>query len=120
MTKSILVSDQHVTSTVYASRDGIATATRIEDHIEGKAYKVSTTASFTDEADFVVQSVRNSDGRRKVVVLHGVVSNDVATAIPGFASIEENDRDSFGVESIIWMEPGDEPVILENLSNIVG
>lgn len=117
MTKSILLSDKHVTGTVNASREGIASATKIDDYVDGIAFQVTTNPSF-GEGDYVVHSIANSDGRRKVVVLHGVVSKEIAMAIPGFASIEENDVESFGVDSIIWMTDGDNPVELDGVCRI--
>lgn len=114
MTKSILLKDRHVVSTVLANRPGIASMSKIKDYAEGLAGKVSTAADFDPERDFVVNSIRNVDGRRKLVVLAGSISLADAKKVDGFDSIAENDKASFGPDDIIWLTAGDEPVAISD------
>ena len=101
MTKSILLKTQHVVSTVLTTRQGIASVSKIQDHVEGLAGKVSTNANFEPERDFVVNSIRTVDGRRKLVVLAGTISFAEAKAFNGFASVD-----------IIWLTDGAEPAAI--------
>lgn len=97
-------------ASVFATRDGIASATKVDDNSDGYAVKVTVNDQF-GEGDFVVRSVRYDGSRRKLEVLFGAIQASVARSIPAFASIEENDKASFASGDIIWLTDGDELVI---------
>lgn len=97
----------NLVASVFATRDGIASATKVEDFTDGYAVKVN--ANDLKDGDFVVRSVR-AGSRRKLEVLAGVVAASVVSALPEFASIEENDKESFAEGDIIWLTDGNELV----------
>ncbi|MBZ0187300.1 MAG: hypothetical protein K8F91_13720 [Candidatus Obscuribacterales bacterium] len=97
---------------IFASRPGICTVTKIPDHFEGVAVKVTTTDAFGD-ADFVVRSVRAGRGR-KIEVLFGQVPAALATAIEGYQDLSENQCDRFEADSYIWLRSGNQVALLSD------
>lgn len=113
--KSTLLSDHGnaLEAKIYASRPGIATVTKIPDHVEGVAVKVTVSGELGED-DYVVRSVRAGRGR-KMEVLFGVVPASVATTIEGFNSdVSENRRSAFEAGSYIWLRTGDEVASIAN------
>lgn len=98
----------NLVASVFATRDGIASATKVDDFTDGYAVKVTANDQLQD-GDFVVRSVR-AGSRRKLEVLFGVVQASVVRALPEFASIEENEKESFAEGDIIWLTDGNELV----------
>lgn len=104
-------------ASVFATRNGIASATKVDEYADGYAVKVTVTDQF-GEGDFVVRSVRYDGSRRKLEVLFGVIQASVARSIPAFASVEENDKASFAEGDIIWLTDGDELVTVSDVVTI--
>lgn len=116
--KSTLLSDHGnaLEAKIYASRPGIATVTKIPDHVEGVAVKVTVIGEL-GEGDYVVRSVRAGTKypARKMEVLFGVVPASVASNIEGFKSdVSENRRSAFEAGSCIWLCTGNEVASIAN------
>ena len=109
--KSVLLEDQNVVGVVYTSREGIATVHTVGDHFEGVAAKVRRTDAFQD-GDFVVLSSRFKNGRRKLEVLFGSLSQLQAVFF-GAVSDVDNQKDFFGEGDKIVMSNGDRVVDIE-------
>jgi hypothetical protein len=105
----------NLVASVFATRDGIASASKVDDYTDGYAVKVTANDQLKD-GDFVVRSVRYGS-RRKLVVLFGRVDASVVRSLPEFDSAEEmNARESFAEGDTIWMTDGNE---LVNVANAV-
>jgi hypothetical protein len=104
-------------ASVIASRDGIASATKIDDYVDGYAVKAVVNDNFGAD-DFVVRSVRYGS-RRKLYVLFGEIPLSVARSLPNFdASEEANQKESFWEGDSIWLTDGAELVSLPNTVTI--
>ena len=112
-TKSVVVSDVdgRLSASLFASREGVASAVKVPDFDSGRAVKVSSSESF-GAADWVVRSVV-AGKRRLVEVVFGVVPASVARAIfgfevPGSTSDEAytNTAEIFRAGDRIWLTDG--------------
>jgi hypothetical protein len=85
-------------SRIFASRDGLVRIQPLE-HDTGIAVKAVIADNALSPSDYVVRSVR-AGSRRKLEVLAGALPFGVASALPEFRDIDENNFFQFADEAL--------------------